>query len=313
LRQANCADSRIERIAPGTRRNEPAPRGAADETEILRAFVAAAPWPIWTKRAIGGLSYANAAYALATEATSVADAIDRDLELLDSGDRQDMEHALNEKAAFMARLPIVVRSERRIYDVHALKPRRRSAGIAIDASEATALRAALCEWRKRIAAPSINCRPASRFRRPAAAGILQRFLSPPVGSGPRLFSTAIPTIRGVLDRLRAARKVPEQPDFRAWKAKLHEAYRAVEPEKGHLVICPTAARSASSPRQIRKAASPICSTTSPKVWTWARRFDGLIRYSVKRSIISLKAVAVFGSNGRAHCSTRRSARCGSCR
>jgi len=42
-----------------------------DETEILRAFLAAAPWPIWAKRAKGDLSYANAAYARATEATSV--------------------------------------------------------------------------------------------------------------------------------------------------------------------------------------------------------------------------------------------------
>src|SRR4029077_11452845 len=78
-------------------------RALLDETEILRAFVAAAPWPIWAKRAKGGLSYANAAYARATEATGVADAIDRDLELLDSGDRHEMDRALNEKAAFAAR------------------------------------------------------------------------------------------------------------------------------------------------------------------------------------------------------------------
>ncbi len=39
-----------------------------EETEMLRGFVAAAPWPIWTKGAGGGLSYANAAYARATEA-----------------------------------------------------------------------------------------------------------------------------------------------------------------------------------------------------------------------------------------------------
>src|ERR1700694_447507 len=61
-----------------------------EETEMLRGFVAAAPWPIWAKGAKGGLSYTNAAYARATEAVSVADAIDRD-ELLDSGDRGDMD------------------------------------------------------------------------------------------------------------------------------------------------------------------------------------------------------------------------------
>ena len=55
-----------------------------EETEMLRGFAAAAPWPIWARRAGGGLSFANAAYARATEAASVGDAIERNLELLDS-------------------------------------------------------------------------------------------------------------------------------------------------------------------------------------------------------------------------------------
>src|SRR5205814_1178986 len=33
----------------------------------------------------------------------------------------------------------------------------------------------------------------------------------------------------ILDRLRAQRRLPEQADFRAWKLKLHEAYRSLEP------------------------------------------------------------------------------------
>ena len=114
-----------------------------EETEMLRGFAAAAPWPIWAKRADGGLSYANAAYARATEASSVADAIDRNLQLLDSADRGEMDRALNDHAAFTARLPIVIGGERRLYDVHALNINNGRAGIAIDASEATALREAL--------------------------------------------------------------------------------------------------------------------------------------------------------------------------
>src|SRR5258706_6748335 len=115
----------------------------SEETEMLRGFAAAAPWPIWAKGAKGGLGYANAAYARATEALSVTDAIDRNLELLDSDDRSDMDRALNGTQAFAARLPIVIGGERRSYDVHALKVGEGSVGIAIDASEATALRAAL--------------------------------------------------------------------------------------------------------------------------------------------------------------------------
>src|SRR6202035_1456461 len=201
------------------------------ETEILRAFVAALPWPIWAKRAKGGLSYANAAYARATEARGVADAIDRDLELLDSGDRHEMDRAVNEKAAFTARLPIVIRGERRLYDVHALNLGDGSAGIAIDASEATALREAL------VRMAEAHRRTLDQLSSGVAVFDGQRRLAFYNDSYRRLwdldraFLDSNPDDSSVLDRLRAARKVPEQPDFRAWKAKLHEAYRAVEPEK----------------------------------------------------------------------------------
>ena len=202
-----------------------------EETEMLRGFAAAAPWPIWAKRAKGGLSYANAAYARATEATSVTDAIDRNLELLDSGDRGDMDRALNGNAAFTARLPIVVGGERRFYDVHALNVGGGSAGIAIDASEATALSAAL------VRMAEAHRRTLDQLSSGVAVFDGQRRLAFYNDSYRRLwdldraFLDGNPDDSSVLDRLRAARKLPEQPDFRAWKAKLHEAYRAVEPDK----------------------------------------------------------------------------------
>ena len=62
-----------------------------EETEMLRGFASASPWPIWVKGAKGTLSYANPAYAQATDAKGVTDAIERNLELLDSNDR-DLPH-----------------------------------------------------------------------------------------------------------------------------------------------------------------------------------------------------------------------------
>src|SRR6202035_4237071 len=91
-----------------------------EETELLRDFAAAAPWPIWARSAQGQLRYANAAYAKATEAASVADSIHRNLELLESDQRDDVARALNDNSAYTARLPVVVGGERRIYDLHAL-------------------------------------------------------------------------------------------------------------------------------------------------------------------------------------------------
>src|SRR4029079_19275832 len=114
-----------------------------EETELLRDFAAAAPWPIWAKSIEGNLRYANAAYVRATEGGSVADTIRRNLALLENDQRAEMGRVLNDNATFSARLPIVVGGERRIYDVQTLKLGGGSAGIAIDASEATALRDAM--------------------------------------------------------------------------------------------------------------------------------------------------------------------------
>ena len=58
---------------------------------MLRTFAAAAPWPLWARGEDGNLNFANAAYARATEAAEAADAIQRNLELLDSDDRIAMD------------------------------------------------------------------------------------------------------------------------------------------------------------------------------------------------------------------------------
>ncbi len=269
-----------------------------DETEILRAFLAAAPWPIWAKRAKGDLSYANAAYVRAAEATSAADAIERHLELLDSSDRNDMDRALNDQAAFTARLPIVVGGERRFYDVHALNLGDGSAGIAIDASEATALREAL----ERMA--EAHRRTLDQLSSGVAVFDGQRRLAFYNDSYRRLwdleraFLDGNPDDSSVLDRLRAARKLPEQPDFRAWKARLHEAYRSVDPQKDTWYLPDGRAVSVVTTPNPEGGVTYLFDDVTESL-DLARRFDGLIRVQRETLDNLAEAVAVFGSNGRA--------------
>jgi signal transduction histidine kinase len=269
-----------------------------DETEMLRGFVAAAPWPIWAKRANGGLAYANAAYARATEAASVVDAIARDLELLDSGDRGDMDRALNGATAFNARLPIVAGGERRIYDVHALNVDGGSVGIAIDASEATALSAAL------VRMAEAHRRTLDQLSSGVAVFDGQRRLAFYNDSYRRLwgldhvFLDSNPDDSSVLDRLRATRKLPEQPDFRAWKAKLHEAYRAVEPTKDTWYLPDGRAVSVVTTPNPEGGVTYLFDDVTEGL-DLARRFDGLIRVQRETLDNLAEAVAVFGSNGRA--------------
>src|SRR5581483_445426 len=104
-------------------------KALTDETEMLRGFAAASPWPIWAKGENGALTFANPAYVRATEATSVSDAQERKLELLDSSDRTAMERGLKEAAHFTSRLPIVIGGERRMYDVRSVNVGQGSVGV----------------------------------------------------------------------------------------------------------------------------------------------------------------------------------------
>ena len=270
-----------------------------EESELLRGFAAAAPWPIWAKRANkGGLAYANPAYARATEATGVSDAIQRDLELLDSAGRAEMDRALHDASRFTARLPIVVGGERRFYDVHAINVEGGRAGIAIDASEASALRDAL------VRMAEAHRRTLDQLSSGVAVFDGQRRLAFYNDSYRRLwdldrtFLDGNPNDSGVLDRLRATRKLPEQPDFRAWKAKLHEAYRAVETEKDIWYLPDGRTVSVVTTPNPEGGVTYLFDDVTES-FDLARRFDGLIRVQRETLDNLAEAVAVFGSNGRA--------------
>ena len=269
-----------------------------EETELLRDFAAAAPWPIWAKSLEGNLRYANAAYVRATEGKSVSDALQRNLELLESDQRSELTRALNDNASYAARLPIVVSGERRIYDVQALKLSGGSAGIAIDASEAAALRAAIARM------VEAHRRTLDQLSSGVAVFDADRRLTFYNESYRRLwgldqaFLDSNPDDSSVLDRLRANRKLPEQPDFRAWKAKLHEAYRAVESETYTWFLPDGRAISVVTTPNLEGGVTYLFDNVTESL-DLARRYDRLTRVQ-RETLDNLgEAVAVFGSNGRA--------------
>jgi signal transduction histidine kinase len=272
-------------------------RTLAEETELLRDFAAAAPWPIWAKSIEGNLRYANAAYVRATEGANVADTIHRGLELLENDQRAEMSRVLNDNATFSARLPIVVGGERRIYDVQTLKLSAGSAGIAIDASEATALQDAM----ERMA--EAHRRTLDQLSSGVAVFDGQRRLAFYNESYRRLwgldqaFLDSNPDDSSVLDRLRAARKLPEQPDFRVWKAKLHEAYRAVEPANYSWFLPDGRALSVVTTPNLEGGVTYLFDNVTESL-DLARRFDRLTRVQHETLDNLAEAVAVFGSNGR---------------
>ena len=273
-------------------------KSVMEETEMLRGFAAASPWPLWAKGAKGKLIYANASYAQATEAMGVNDAIDRNLELLDSVHRADMEQALSAKKAYDARLPIVARGERRIYDVRAINVGGGSVGIAIDASEAEGLSSALVRMvdahRRTLDQLSSGVAVFDRQRRLAFYNDSYRRL----WDLDQAFLDGNPDDSSVLDRLRASRRLPEQADFRAWKAKLHEAYRAIEPAKDTWYLPDGRALSVVTTPNPEGGVTYLFDDVTESL-DLARRFDRLIRVQRETLDSLAEGVAVFGSNGRA--------------
>lgn len=268
-----------------------------DETATLRSLIAALPFPVWTRGADGRIAYANAAYAQAVEARDGNDAVARGLELADGGDRARMASSLAQHAQFAERMALVAGGERRVFDLRAVQGARGSAGIAIDASEAVTLRAEvgrMTEAHRRIldqlttAVAMFDGRRQLTFYNDAFRRLWDLDAA---------WLDTRPDDSALLDRLRAARRLPEEQDFRQWKAKLHEAYRAVDTAEAtwHLP----------DGRTLRVITTPnpeggvtyLYDDVTERL-DLARKFDEMIRVQRETLDNLAEAIAVFGSNGR---------------
>jgi signal transduction histidine kinase len=106
-----------------------------------------------------------------------------------------------------------------------------------------------------------------------------------------------PTDSEVLDRLRDDRKLPDQRDFRQWKAQLHAAYGAGEAQ-AHVWHLPDG-------RTLRVVATPhpdggvtyLFNDVTERL-DLERRFDALINVQGETLDNLTEALAVFGSDGR---------------
>ena len=106
-----------------------------------------------------------------------------------------------------------------------------------------------------------------------------------------------PTDSAVLEALRTARKLPEEQDFRQWKAQLHAAYRALE-AKEHTWHLPDG-------RTLRVVTTPnpdggvtyLFHDVTERL-DLERRFEELIRVQGETLDNLAEGVAVFGSDGR---------------
>ncbi len=283
-----------------------------DDTDALRTLIEALPSPVWARDDAGKLVYVNQAYARAVEAKDGAEAVERGIELFDRAARTELFRAHEAAQSYAGRLPAIVAGGRRSFDVLTVPAARGSAGIGIDATEAETMRAELARMvdahRRTLDQLATGVAIFAGNQKLSFYNAAFRSLWD-LDAG---FLDQGPTDSAVLDQLRAARKLPEQQDFRQWKAALHEAYRAIEP-KEHMWHLPDG-------RTLRVVTTPnpeggviyLFDDVTERL-DLERRYDALIRVQgetldnlteARRGVRQRRAAAPVQSGLRAHVEAR---------
>ncbi len=194
----------------------------------FEALLDAIEQPVWRRDAEGRLVWVNQAYSEAVEATSAAQAVDEAREILGTVSRERIQATSTPESPFHEKVSTVVRGNRTFFDVVDARSPSGSGGIAIDISQAEALREELARTLKSHADTLDHlATPVAIFDRDRrlqfynqAFAQLWRLDTP--------FLEARPDNSEFLDRLRAAKKLPEQLNWKNWKENALSVYRSFE-------------------------------------------------------------------------------------
>jgi signal transduction histidine kinase len=194
----------------------------------LRRALEAADMPAWTRDSVGRIVWCNSPYARAVDAPDPDAAIDKGGELFDPTVRRETAAAVKETGAWMRRASAVVGAERRTFDAVEARTAVGSAGVARDVSEIVAVKADMerneDDYSRMIDRLSTAVAIFDKSKRLTFYNSAYR----QIWSLDPAFLDQGPTDGEILDRLRAKRQLPEQVDFRAWKAQQLSAYQAIE-------------------------------------------------------------------------------------
>ncbi|NNM71208.1 PAS domain-containing sensor histidine kinase [Enterovirga sp. DB1703] len=265
--------------------------------DTLRALLDSIDQPVWLRGPDGQLTFANRAYCAAVEAADAEDACRRSLELMERGDRAEAARRREAGEVFRARVAAIVAGARRVLDITEAPLPAGAGGIAQDVSELEALRADLQRLMK------AHTRTLDQF--PTAVAMFD--------SAQRLvfhnaayrqlwhlddaFLGSRPTDGEILDRLRSLRLLPEQADYRAWKAGMLDAYRSLEPRETWWYL--------PDRRTLRVVANPnpqggltyLFDDVSDRMHLESR-YNSLIKVQSETLNTLSEGVALFGADGR---------------
>lgn len=267
----------------------------------LGSLLDAIPQPVWRRNRDGALAWVNLAYVAAVEAGTREHALEGGVELLDRQARDLIARDESGRLAAGGRVPhrlsAVVAGGRRTLDVTESAIETGRVGIAVDVSELESVRADLQRQMDAnvrtldqlpTAVAMFDARQRLIFHNAAYRQLWD--LDP-------AFLDGRPLDGEILDRLRAARKLPEQADFKSWKADVLAAYRAVEANEAWWYL--------PDGRSLRVVADPnpqggltyLFDDVSENM-KLESRYNALMRVQAETLDTLKEPVAVFGADGR---------------
>lgn len=292
LRLRDVSGDRMELLALRRRHGE-----LDEEAATLRTLLDTLSDPVWMRDGRGRLAWINAAYVRGVEARDFADAIARQVELLDRDQRVEAARALETGHAWQARVPALVAGARHLVDATVAATPSGTIGVARDRSEIEAMRADL---ERRVESHS---RTLDQLATAVATFdgrkrlIFHNAAYRQLWNLDQAFLDGAPTDGEILDRLRASRRLQEQADFRAWKTQLHAVYQSVE----------TSAQNWYLPdgRTLRVVLNPdpqggvtyLFDDVSERV-KFESQFNALVRVQSETLDALREGVAVFGTDSR---------------
>lgn len=202
-------------------------RRLGKQVERLSAVLDAAPFPIWLKDTAGETIWVNESYIKAVEAPDVDTVIANRIEIVDDAKIEPPREDAR-AASLKGRSHSVIAGTKCALDVHEIKLADGSARFAIDV---TAIETARKELKRHIQGHANTLDkldtaiaifgPDQRLRFHNSAYAELWSLDPDwLAHGP--------TDGEILDRLRELRRLPEQANYRDWKAKQLQAYTTLE-------------------------------------------------------------------------------------
>jgi signal transduction histidine kinase len=269
----------------------------AEQLEALRSLLNAVPFPAWTRDGTGKLHWVSAAYAGAVEAKNQEAAVSRGIELIESQAREASAASRGTGAVWRGRAQAIVAGERRMLEIVDAPAGSGSAGMAADVSELESLRSNLNQQTEAHQRTLDQLSTAVAIFDGAERLVFCNVAYRQLWSLDQAWLDEKPTDSEVLDRLRAARLLPEQADFRAWKSELLGAYQSLDTDE-QVWFLPDG-------RTFRAVISPNAQggvtylfDDVTERYRLVSEFNASVRVQSETLDTLKEGVAVFGSDGR---------------